>query len=106
MPKSASSLESEVRELLSDMNQRDIERLELAKAQELASYLLKEHLVEAGKTGIAGRFAMSLSLTFDRLAGRTAIKAKVAYSRKFTEELEEFAQHGQGDLFENLEDSE
>jgi uncharacterized coiled-coil protein SlyX len=79
------------------------ERRELTKAQELMSYMLKEHLAEAAKTSIAGRFTMGLSLTFDRLAGRTSIKAKVAYSRKFTDELEGFAQHQQGNLFDNLE---
>jgi hypothetical protein len=79
-----------------------LEGKELAKAQELASYLLKEHLAEAGKTSIAGKFSISLSLTFDRLAGRTSIKAKVAYSRKYTDELEGFAQHNQGDLFESM----
>ena len=78
------------------------EQRELTKAQELTSYMLKEHLAEAAKTSIAGRFTMGLSLTFDRLAGRTSIKAKVAYSRKFTDELEGFAQHWQGDLFDNL----
>jgi len=81
-----------------------LEQRELTKAQELTSYMLKEHLAEAAKTSIAGRFTMGLSLTFDRLAGRTSIKAKVAYSRKFTDELEGFAQHQQGDLFDNLED--
>jgi hypothetical protein len=83
-----------------------VEQRELAKAQELTSYMIKEHLAEAAKTGIAGRFTMGLSLTFDRLAGRTSIKAKVAYSRKFTEELEGFAQHQQGDLFGGLGDGE
>jgi len=87
-------------------DQLGLERRELAKAQELASYLLKEHLAEAARTSIAGRFTMGLSLTFDRLAGRTSIKAKVAYSRKFTDELEGFAQYQQGGLFENLEDDE
>jgi hypothetical protein len=82
------------------------EQRELTKAQELTSYMLKEHLAEAAKTGIAGRFAMGLSLTFDRLAGRTCIRAKVAYSRKFTDELEGFAQHQQGDLFDNLGEDE
>jgi hypothetical protein len=85
----------------------DLNERELAKAQELASYMLKEHLAEAAKTSIAGRFTMGLSLTFDRLAGRTSIKAKVAYSRKYTDELEGFAQHQQqGDLFERLGDGE
>jgi hypothetical protein len=86
--------------------QDELEQRELLKAQELASYLLKGHLAEAGKTSIAGRFTMGLSLTFDRLAGRTSIKAKVAYSRKFTDGLEGFAQHGQGDLFDSLGDDE
>lgn len=87
-------------------DQLDLEQRELSKAQELASYLIKEHLAEAGKTSVAGRFTMGLSLTFDRLAGRTSIKAKVAYSRKFTDELEGFAQHGQGELFDHLGDDE
>lgn len=87
-------------------NQLDNEARELAKAQELTNYLLKEHLAEAAKTSIAGRFAIGLSLTIDRLAGRTSIKAKVAYSRKFTDELEGFAQHGQGDLFDDLGEGE
>ena len=83
-----------------------LEGRELAKAQELTDYLLKEHLTEAAKTSIAGRFTIGLSLTIDRLAGRTSIKAKVAYSRKFTDELEGFAQHGQGDLFDDLGEGE
>jgi len=88
------------------LDQIALEGKELAKAQELTNYLLKEHLVEASKTSILGRFSISLSLTFDRLAGRTSIKTKVAYSRKFTDELEGFAQHGQGDLFEDLGEDE
>jgi hypothetical protein len=88
------------------LDQLAAEQRELTKAQELTSYMLKEHLAEAAKTSIAGRFTMGLSLVFDRLAGRTSIKAKVAYSRKFTDELEGFAQHQQGDLFDNLEDGE
>lgn len=79
-----------------------VDHRELAKAQELTNYLLKEHLAEAAKTSIAGRFTIGLSLTIDRLAGRTSIKAKVAYSRRFTDELEGFAQHGQGDLFDDM----
>ncbi|GDX76266.1 hypothetical protein LBMAG41_13420 [Cyanobium sp.] len=82
------------------------EQRELTKAQELTSYMLKEHLAEAAKTSIAGRFTMGLSLTFDRLPGRTSIKAKVGYSRKFSDELEGFAQHQQGDLFDSVEDGE
>jgi hypothetical protein len=88
---------------LAEFDISDAEAKELAKAQELTNYLLKEHLAEAGRTSIAGRFTMGISLCFDRLAGRTSIKAKVAYSRKFTDELEGFAQHQQGDLFDNLE---
>jgi hypothetical protein len=87
-------------------DQLDLEQRELTKAQELTSYLLAQHLAEAGKTSIANRFAIGLSLTFDRLAGRTSIKAKVAYSRKFTDELVEFAQHSQGELFESLGEGE
>jgi hypothetical protein len=87
-------------------DQMAAEQRGLTKAQELTSYMLKEHLAEAAKTSIAGRFTMGLSLTFDRLAGRTSIKAKVAYSRKFTDELEGFAQHQQGDLFDDLEGGE
>lgn len=83
-----------------------LEGKELAKAQELTNYLLQEHLTKAAKTSIAGRFTIGLSLNIDRLAGRTAIRAKVTYSRKFSEELEGFAQHGQGDLFEDLGEDE
>lgn len=79
---------------LAALDQSDNEARELAKAQELTNYLLKEHLAEAANTSIAGQFTIGLSLTIDRLAGRTSIKAKVAYSRKFTDELEGFAQHG------------
>jgi hypothetical protein len=82
------------------------EQRELTKAQELTSYMLNQHLAEAAKTSVAGRFTMGISLCFDRLAGRTSIKAKVAYSRKFTDELEGFAQHQQGDLFDDLEGGE
>jgi len=91
---------------LAEFDISDVEAKELSKAQELTNYLLKEHLVEAGKTSIAGRFTMGLSLTFDRLAGRTSIKAKVAYSRKHTDELEGFAQHQQGDLFDSTGEGE
>jgi hypothetical protein len=87
---------------LAALGQSENEAKELSKAQELTSYLLKEHLTEAAKTSIAGRFTMGLSLTIDRLAGRTSIKAKVAYARRFTDELEGFAQHGQGDLFDSV----
>lgn len=83
-----------------------LEGKELAKAKELTDYLLENHLAEAAKTSIAGRFTIGLSLTIDRLAGRTSIKAKVAYSRKFTDELEGFAQHGQGDLFDDRGEDE
>jgi hypothetical protein len=70
------------------------------KALESLEYLLNEHFDRASETSIAGKFAIGFSLTFDRMAGRTSIKAKVSYSRKFTDELEAFAQLGtQGDLF-------
>jgi hypothetical protein len=105
MPKSSvgrATVEVNGVDCTSAFDQLELEQRELTKAQELASYLLKQHLAEAGKTSIAGRFSISLSLTFDRLAGRTSIKAKVAYSRKYTDELVEFAQHGQGGLFESI----
>jgi hypothetical protein len=105
MPKSSvgrATVEVNGVDCTSAFDQLELEQRELTKAQELASYLLKQHLAEAGKTSIAGRFSTSLSLTFDRLAGRTSIKAKVAYSRKYTDELVEFAQHGQGGLFESI----
>jgi hypothetical protein len=74
---------------------------EMDKALESLQYLLKEHFGRASETSIAGKFALGFSLTFDRLAGRTSIKAKVSYSRKFTDEVEAFAQLGQqGDLFD------
>ena len=108
MPKSVGRTTVEINgvDCTAAFDQIALEQKELAKAQELANYLLKEHLEQAGKTSIAGRFSISLSLTFDRLAGRTSIKAKVAYSRKFTDELEGFAQHNQGDLFESLGEDE
>ena len=87
-------------------DQMALEEKELAKAQELTNYLLKEHLAVAALTSITGRYTIGLSLTIDRLAGRTSIKAKVAYSRRFTDELEGFAQHGQGDLFESRGEDE
>lgn len=62
------------------------------KALESLTYLLEEHFVKASQTSLAGKFALSFSLVFDRLAGRTSIKAKIAYSRKFTDEMEVFAQ--------------
>jgi hypothetical protein len=103
---SVSQATSAIFKQLVDLDITDVEAKELAKAQELTNYLLKEHLTEAAKTSIAGRFTIGLSLTIDRLAGRTSIKAKVAYSRKFTDGLEGFAQHQQGDLFDGLGDDE
>jgi hypothetical protein len=74
-----------------------LQEREMDKALESLQYLLKEHFDRASETSIAGKFALGFSLTFDRLAGRTSIKAKVSYSysRKFTDEVEAFAQLGQ-----------
>ena len=69
------------------------------KAVETLAYLLRENFASAEKTSADGTFAMAFSVTFNRLAGRTAIKVKCSYSKKFTAELEQFAQHQQGDLF-------
>jgi hypothetical protein len=60
----------------------------------------------AEATSSEGAFAMAFSVTFNRLAGRTAIKVKCSYSKKFTAELEGFAQHQQGDLFDRIDDDE
>lgn len=74
------------------------------KAQESLAYLLREHFQKASDTSIAGKFTLGFSLTFERLAGRTSIKAKVSYSRKFTDEVEAFAQlHEQGSLLEEVD---
>jgi hypothetical protein len=78
-----------------------LQEREKAKALESLQYLLIEHFDRASETSIAGKFALGFSLTFDRLCGRTSIKAKVSYSRKFTDEVEAFAQLAQqGDLFD------
>ena len=78
-----------------------LQEREKGKALESLKYLFEEHFVRASETSIAGKFALGFSLTFERLAGRTSIKAKVSYSRKFTDELEAFAQLGQqGVLFD------
>jgi hypothetical protein len=75
------------------------------KALESLTYLLEEHFEKASQTSIAGKFALGFSLVFDRLAGRTSIKAKVSYSRRFTDEVEAFAQlHEQGGLFDHGDD--
>ncbi len=78
---------------------------EKAKALESLTYLLKEHFEKASQTSIAGKFALGFSLVFDRLAGRTSIKAKVSYSHRFTDEVEAFAQlHEQSELFDHGDD--
>ena len=82
------------------------EEREQAKAVETLAYLLRENFLAAEATSSEGTFAMAFSVTFNRLAGRTAIKVKCSYSKKFTAELEQFAQHQQGDLFDHSGDDE
>lgn len=81
-----------------------LEGREVEKAQESLVYLLKEHFKRASDISVLGKFTLGFSLTFDRLPGRTSIKAKVSYSRKFTDEVEAFAQlHEQGSLLEEVD---
>jgi hypothetical protein len=89
--------------LLSDLESKTREQ---DKAVETLAYLLRENFEAAEATASDGAFAMAFGVTFNRLAGRTAIKVKCSYSKKFTAELEEFAQHQQGDLFDRIEDDE
>jgi hypothetical protein len=89
--------------LLSDLESKAREQ---DKAVETLAYLLRENFMAAEATSSEGAFAMAFSVTFNRLAGRTAIKVKCSYSKKFTAELEGFAQHQQGDLFDRIDDDE
>lgn len=71
-------------------------------ALEAMKYLLDQHFEAASKCTEDGVFKMAFGFTFSRQAGRTEVKARVRYAKAYTEGLELFAQHKQGDLFDQL----
>ena len=81
----------------------EIER-EKKTAKEAFSYLLDQHFERASKCTEGGEFKMAFGFAFSRQAGRTEVKAKVRYARAYTEGLELFAQHQQGNLFDRMEE--
>ena len=72
-------------------------------AKEAFSYLLDQHFERASKCTEGGEFKMAFGFAFSRQAGRTEVKAKDRYARAYTEDLELFAQHQQGNLFDRME---
>lgn len=78
-------------------------RREKDTALEAMKYLLDQHFEAASKCTEDGVFKMAFGFTFSRQAGRTEVKTKVGYSKAFTEDLELFAQHQQGSLFDRME---
>lgn len=75
-------------------------------ALEAMKYLLDQHFDAASKCTEDGVFKMAFGLTFSRQAGRTEVKTKVRYSKAFTDDLELFAQHQQGSLFDQMEEDD
>ena len=73
-------------------------------AKEAFSYLLDQHFDRASKCTEGGEFKMAFGFAFSRQAGRTEVKTRVRYARAFTEDLELFAQHQQGNLFDRMEE--
>ena len=78
-------------------------RREKDTALEAVQYLLDQHFERASQCTEDGVFKMTFGFTFSRQAGRTEVKAKVRYAKAYTEDLELFAQHQQGNLFDRLE---
>lgn len=62
--------------------------LERGKASELIDKLLFEHLQHAAKCRIEEKFAVSIAVSFERNAHSTEVKAKISYSKKYSELLE------------------
>jgi hypothetical protein len=75
-------------------------------ALEAMKYLLDQHFERASKCTEGGEFKMAFGFAFSRQAGRTEVKAKVRYARAYTEDLELFAQHQQGNLFDRMEEDD
>ena len=75
-------------------------------AMEAFTYLLDQHFERASKCTEGGEFKMTFGFAFSRQAGRTEVKVKVRYARAYTEGLELFAQHQQGDLFDRMEEDD
>jgi hypothetical protein len=83
----------------------EIER-EKKTAKEAFTYLLNQNFERASKCTEGGEFKMAFGFAFSRQAGRTEVKAKVRYARAYTEDLELFAQHQQGNLFDRMEEDD
>jgi hypothetical protein len=62
--------------------------LEKSKAVELIDELLFEHLQHAAKCRVEEKFAVSIAVTFERNAHSTEVKAKISYSKKYSDLLE------------------
>jgi hypothetical protein len=65
--------------------------LEKAKATELVAALLLEHLPHAASCRVEEKFAVSIAITFERNAHNTELKAKISYSKKYSEVIEAIA---------------
>jgi len=72
-------------------------------ALEAMKYLLDQHFEAASRCTESGVFKIAFGFTFSRQAGRTEVKTRVKYAKSFTEDLELFAQHQQGSLFDRME---
>jgi hypothetical protein len=73
-------------------------------AKEAFAYLLDQHFERASKCTEGGEFKMTFGFVFNRQTKRTEVKAKVRYARAYTEDVELFAQHQQGNLFDRMEE--
>ena len=76
---------------------------EKGTALEAVKYLLDQHFEAASKCTKGGVFKMAFGFTFSRQAGRTEVKTRVKYAKSFSEDLDLFAQHQQGSLFDRME---
>jgi hypothetical protein len=71
---------------------------EKAKALEVFKQLLEAHFDRAVETKADEVFKISFALTFERAFTHTDVKAKVSYSRKYTDEDTRFARSAQQQL--------
>jgi hypothetical protein len=73
-------------------------KFEQEKACDLIRELLATHLFLAAKCRVEEKFAVGFALTFERDAHSTIVKAKISYSKKYSEVIE-----GTASPYEQLE---
>ncbi len=80
------------------VEEQELRETEKAKAMELFEQLLEAHFDRAVQTKADEVFKISFALTFERAFTHTDVKAKVSYSRKYTDEDTRFARSSQQQL--------